>query len=259
MWIPAFQLRNPAAQCRSLRISHSCRTLGMHLGIVFRRAQIHLRIFAGTFSNAGRQIVNPHSIRARWLHIRRSLLRGIIRRCGFRWNIILGKTIVATQPGSILLGRRRRRGRGRRRVLLRPYHSTQSQQQTQPQPASHSVYFTANVAPASCRAVPKASRPSEPRAKTRPTSAETAALQKNTGRSGGGFERPVWRSPRGEDAQNYYIDEGLFCPVVAGAAVGCVVSPTVFVIRRTSTRRLSARPSRVLFDSTGLSLPRPIT
>ena len=37
------------------------------------------------------------------------------------------------------------------------------------------------------------------------------------------------------------------------------VPPTVFVIRRTSTRRLSARPAAVLLESTGLSLPRPIT
>jgi len=46
-----------------------------------------------------------------------------------------------------------------------------------------------------------------------------------------------------------YIDDGL--PVA--------VPLTVLVIRRTSTRRLSARPVAVLFDSTGLSLPRPIT
>jgi hypothetical protein len=56
---------------------------------------------------------------------------------------------------------------------------------------------------------------------------------------------------------SYYIDDGLFCPAVVGV-VG-VVSPTVLVIKRTSTRRLSARPSLVLFDSTGLSLPSPIT
>src|SRR5579872_625101 len=54
----------------------------------------------------------------------------------------------------------------------------------------------------------------------------------------------------------HYID-GLFWPVVAGGA--WVSLPVVFVIRRTSTRRLSARPVEVLLDSTGLSLPRPIT
>ena len=47
-----------------------------------------------------------------------------------------------------------------------------------------------------------------------------------------------------------YIDDGL---PVAGVPL------TVLVMRRTSTRRLSARPLAVLFDSTGLSFPRPIT
>ena len=63
---------------------------------------------------------------------------------------------------------------------------------------------------------------------------------------------------RGEGKSFTYIDDGLFCPVVAGV-VGWVVSPTVLVMRRTSTRRLSARPSLVLFVSSGLSLPNPIT
>src|SRR5437764_250415 len=81
-------------------------------------------------------------------------------------------------------------------------------------------------------------------------------LVKKAGRSGGGFERPGWRSPPGRRVNFCYIDDGL---LVVGAAVGCVPSPTVLVIRRTSTRRLSARPLEVLFDSTGLSLPRPIT
>jgi hypothetical protein len=54
------------------------------------------------------------------------------------------------------------------------------------------------------------------------------------------------------DRRLLYIDDGVvFCPVVVGCA------PTVFVIRRTSTRRLSARPAAVLLDSTGLSLPNP--
>jgi hypothetical protein len=55
-----------------------------------------------------------------------------------------------------------------------------------------------------------------------------------------------------------YMDDGLPWPA-PGAEAGCALSPTVFVIRRTSTRRLSARPVDVLFDSTGLSLPSPIT
>src|SRR5438270_6208089 len=79
---------------------------------------------------------------------------------------------------------------------------------------------------------------------------------KKAGRSGGGFERPGWRSPPGRRVNLFYIDDGLL-PVV-GVDAG-VLSPTVFVIRRTSTRRLSARPVEVLLVSTGLSLPRPIT
>src|SRR5579872_1835612 len=81
---------------------------------------------------------------------------------------------------------------------------------------------------------------------------------KKSGRSGGGIERPGWRSPpeRRVNLCRNYID-GLFCPVVVGAA--WLPPPTVLVITRTSTRRLSARPEDVLFVSTGLSLPRPIT
>jgi hypothetical protein len=84
---------------------------------------------------------------------------------------------------------------------------------------------------------------------------------KKAGRSGGGFERPGWRSSPGEEKllSADYNDEGLFCPVVAGVVAGWVVSPTVFVISRTSTRRLSARPALVLLVSTGLSLPSPMT
>src|SRR5580700_8919582 len=45
--------------------------------------------------------------------------------------------------------------------------------------------------------------------------------------------------------------------VVLGACAGVAPSP-VLVIRRISTRRFLARPSRVLLLSTGLSLPNPI-
>jgi hypothetical protein len=94
-----------------------------------------------------------------------------------------------------------------------------------------------------------------------PDSSETRMLQagQKTGCSGGGIdEQPVSEVLRGmEEKLCDYMEEGLLCPVAVGVAG--VVSPTVLVIRRTSTRRLSARPSRVLFDSTGLSLPRPIT
>jgi hypothetical protein len=79
-------------------------------------------------------------------------------------------------------------------------------------------------------------------------------LQKKAGRSGGGFERPGWRSPPGRRVNLSYM-LGLFVPVVEAGWL----PPTVLVIKRTSTRRLSARPLEVLFDSTGLSLPRPIT
>src|SRR5208282_496184 len=46
--------------------------------------------------------------------------------------------------------------------------------------------------------------------------------------------------------------------VVLGACAGVVVPAPVLVIRRISTRRFLARPSRVLLVSTGLSLPSPI-
>jgi hypothetical protein len=76
----------------------------------------------------------------------------------------------------------------------------------------------------------------------------------------GRSERPVGKVLRGGGESQFmcYIEDGLFCPLVAGVA-GWFVSPTVFVINRTSTRRLSARPCLVLFVSTGLSLPNPIT
>jgi hypothetical protein len=79
-------------------------------------------------------------------------------------------------------------------------------------------------------------------------------LKKKAGRSGGGFERPGWRSPPGRRVNLSYM-LGLLVPVVGAGWL----PPTVLVIKRTSTRRLSARPLEVLFDSTGLSLPRPIT
>ena len=66
-------------------------------------------------------------------------------------------------------------------------------------------------------------------------------------------ERPVGEVLRG-GGKILYIEGG------AGFALGCCgAAPVVFVIRRTFTRRLAARPSRVLFSSTGLSLPSPIT
>src|SRR5579863_1791832 len=70
-----------------------------------------------------------------------------------------------------------------------------------------------------------------------------------------GKERPVLAKSSGEEGKLVYKDGPVGCPVaeVAGAL------PEVLVINRTSTRRFLARPSRVLFESTGLSLPRPIT
>ena len=57
------------------------------------------------------------------------------------------------------------------------------------------------------------------------------------------------------------MDDGGFVGagvVFAGASVGVVAPAAVLVIKRTSTRRFLARPSAVLFDSTGLYLPNPI-
>jgi hypothetical protein len=63
--------------------------------------------------------------------------------------------------------------------------------------------------------------------------------------------------------ENFYRDEGLGLAtggVVLGVWAGVVVAPApVLVMRRMSTRRFLARPSLVLFDSTGLSLPSPMT
>src|SRR5207248_10193894 len=53
---------------------------------------------------------------------------------------------------------------------------------------------------------------------------------------------------------NSYIEGGAGLPLALGC---CGAAPVVFVIRRTLTRRFAARPSRVLFSSTGLSLPSP--
>ena len=54
-------------------------------------------------------------------------------------------------------------------------------------------------------------------------------------------------------------DGGLLFAVGAGVVFGACAGalPVVFVIKCTSTRRFFFRPSEVLFDSTGLSLPRP--
>ena len=65
-----------------------------------------------------------------------------------------------------------------------------------------------------------------------------------------------WRSPPGRRGK-HYIDGGVVEPVVAPGCAGVALSPCVFVISLTSTRRFFARPSEVLFESTGLSLPSP--
>src|SRR5579859_276421 len=83
-----------------------------------------------------------------------------------------------------------------------------------------------------------------------------SSLLKKQAAQGGGIERPGWRSPPGRRVKSFYIEDGLL-PVV-GVDAGAL-PPVVLVIRRTSTRRLSARPAEVLFGSTGLSLPSPIT
>ncbi len=76
------------------------------------------------------------------------------------------------------------------------------------------------------------------------------------------FQSGPWRSPPGRREKSClprtrfaaadHIDGG------AELAAGCCWPSAVFVIRRMSTRRLAARPSRVLLSSTGLSLPKPI-
>src|SRR3954463_15390904 len=55
----------------------------------------------------------------------------------------------------------------------------------------------------------------------------------------------------GEDRENDYCCGAL--------AVCAAFSSAMFVIRRTSTRRFSARPLAVLFGSAGLSSPSPMT
>src|SRR5436305_3607449 len=71
-------------------------------------------------------------------------------------------------------------------------------------------------------------------------------------------------APRGDAEQRVecnqeklYIDGGGGAGAAAGCCAGVELS-AVLVISRTSTRRFLARPSRVLFESTGLSLPSPI-
>src|SRR2546422_7191639 len=69
---------------------------------------------------------------------------------------------------------------------------------------------------------------------------------------------PEWNGLVGEVLRGggkLYMDGG--ADGFAGACAG-LCSPVVLVIKRTSTRRFLARPSDVLFDSTGLSLPKPI-
>src|SRR5712692_5095003 len=79
---------------------------------------------------------------------------------------------------------------------------------------------------------------------------------KKAGRSMG-VERPVLAKSSGEEGEKLvYMDGGAGLFSADGCCAG-VVSPVVFVIKWTSTRRFLARPSLVLFDSTGLSLPSP--
>src|SRR5450631_1947501 len=59
----------------------------------------------------------------------------------------------------------------------------------------------------------------------------------------------------GEEGKIIYNEDG--AAVGLGVCAG-VPSLAVLVINRISTRRFFARPASVLFESTGLSLPRPI-
>jgi hypothetical protein len=67
-----------------------------------------------------------------------------------------------------------------------------------------------------------------------------------------------WRSPPGRRENSFYMLGGVVLAVGVCPGAGVALSPVVFVIRRTSTRRFFARPSEVLLESTGLSLPNPI-
>jgi hypothetical protein len=69
-----------------------------------------------------------------------------------------------------------------------------------------------------------------------------------------GMERPVLAKSSGEEDELVYNDGP--DDWVAADAAGAVA--VVLVMSRTSTRRFLARPSLVLFESTGLSLPSPI-
>jgi hypothetical protein len=69
------------------------------------------------------------------------------------------------------------------------------------------------------------------------------------------MERPVGEVLRG-GGKLFYIEGGAPVPPVGAAGGGA--APVVLVMSRMSTRRLAARPSRVLFGSAGLSLPNPM-
>jgi len=79
-------------------------------------------------------------------------------------------------------------------------------------------------------------------------------------------ERPLAKSS-GEEGKTLPDDcsPELTADYIEGGGVAPAVEPPVapwpsivFVISLMLTRRLAARPSRVLFSSTGLSFPRPI-
>src|SRR5579864_43857 len=87
-----------------------------------------------------------------------------------------------------------------------------------------------------------------------PGKKDTKFRSKKTGRPTC-VERPGWRSPPGR-RETVYMDGGVVLAVglgVVGVCAGAPCSPVVLVIKCTSTRRFLARPSRVLFESTGLS------
>jgi len=92
--------------------------------------------------------------------------------------------------------------------------------------------------------------------------ANKCSWQHRGNKKGRSSQSGPWRSPPGRREKSClprtrfaaanHIDGG------AELAAGCCWPSVVFVIRRMSTRRLAARPSRVLLSSTGLSLPKPI-
>ena len=99
------------------------------------------------------------------------------------------------------------------------------------------------------------SRMTSPSVEQRPKG-EHLRLQKKQATHGG--EWPVLAKSSGEEGKLVYMLGGAVAVGDVCCAGAALSPPVVFVIKRTSTRRFFARPSEVLLESTGLSLPKPI-